>query len=195
MVLGITHYYKRLKFYDKIIFRSVCILFCYPLEPYLLKLAKTDYPSIGLSSSNPSCINNRGMDKTVSLYISPIWPSPIQPSIQSNSTMWLKIALKDWSTSEPYISVIFRRNSMEITARCSLGLPQQIYKSKCKLICANVLFLTVLQPANNTVSIGKMTGAQQCVLRQYTIQVHKLIYFDRFHTYLKSPLEHFLRWF
>ena len=30
MVYGITHYYKRLKFYDKIIFWSGCILFCYP---------------------------------------------------------------------------------------------------------------------------------------------------------------------
>ena len=47
-----------------------------------------------------------------------------------------------------------------------------------KLICANVLFLTVLQKVNNTVSLGKMADAQRCVLRQYTIQANKLIYFD-----------------
>ena len=48
-------------------------VFCFAiLEPYLLTLAKTDYPSIGLSSSNPRCINKRGMDKTVSPYISPL---------------------------------------------------------------------------------------------------------------------------
>ena len=31
---------------------------------------------------------------------------------------------------------------------------------------------------NNTASIEKMADAQRCVLRQYTIQVNKLIYFD-----------------
>ena len=44
MVLGITHYYKRLKFYDKIIFWSGCILFCYPQSHICLRWRKLIIP-------------------------------------------------------------------------------------------------------------------------------------------------------
>ena len=44
MVTGVIHYYKRLKFYDKIIFWSGCILFCYPQSQICLRWRKLIIP-------------------------------------------------------------------------------------------------------------------------------------------------------
>ena len=58
-----------------------------------------------------------------------------------------------------------------------------------KRIFAVVLFLTLLLRVNNISSIGKMADAQGCVLRQYTIQVNKLIDFDIYRFLMGSNVQ------
>ena len=94
-----------------------------------------------------------------------------------------KNLVEGWSTSKPCISVIYQPDFIGPTATCSPGLSQQI---KCNFINLNIchffailLFLTLLVYMDKFASIRKMADAQQCVLRQYTIQVNKLVDFDR----------------